>query len=105
MKNVKSIQELVNTVIGYKGKDIVVTSIDRLQVFDKVDVSIYGNKFIIESKNEDNIIEFLFNEIEDLYVDEIELFEDKNSCKYIGLKEIHIVFLYEDRKYSILNLV
>ena len=99
MLNVESIQELVNAVIEYKGKNIVVTSIDRLQVFDKVDVNINDIGFILESECEDNMIKFTFSKIEDVYIDEIDIFEDKD------LKEIHIVFEYEGKRYSILNLI
>jgi len=45
------------------------------------------------------MIEFTFSKIDDLYFDENNMFDDKN------LKEIHIVFLYEGKEYSILNLV
>jgi len=96
MKNEKSIQELSNIIKGYMGKDIVITTIDRLQVFDKVDISINDKIIILESENEDNMIEFTFNNIEELYIDEIDTFQGK---------EIHIVFLYEGKRYSMLNLV
>jgi len=98
-KSVDQIQELTKVIKGYIGKDIVIMSDDRLQTFDKVDVSVTDESIVLESECEDSIIEFTFNEIDDLYIDEIELFEDKD------LKEIHIVFLYEGNEYSILNLV
>ena len=99
MLNINEIQELSKAVIGYKGKDIVITTVDRLQVFDKVDISINDKIIILKSENEDNMIEFTFNNIEELYIDIIDIFEDKD------LKEIHTVFEYEGKEYSILNLV
>ena len=98
-KSVDQIQELTKVIKGYIGKDIVIMSDDRLQTFDKVDVSVTDESIVLESECEDSIIEFTFNEIGELYVDIINIFEDKD------LKEIHTVFKYKGRQYSILNLV
>ena len=89
-------EELVNAIKGYMDKDIVVMSIDQLQTFDKVDIAVNDESIILESGCEDNMIKFLINKIKDVYIDEIDIFEEK---------EIHIVFTYNSRKYSILNLV
>ena len=105
MKNVKvlnQIQEIVEAVKKYQGQNIVINNWTNnnnsysLQAFIDVDVTVIENKVIFEDEN--NIIEFIINEIENTYIDNIDIFVD-------AIAETHIIFSYMDRKYSILNLV
>ena len=99
--NKNQTEELVNAIKGYQGQSIIICSLIkdesnsyRSQVFDNVDIDVNNIGIGIENSCEDdgNIIEFIFDKIEDTYIDIID-------------KEIHVVFNYMGMKYSMLNLV
>ena len=89
-----AIEELVDAIKKYQDQSIVVSCNNGMQVLDGVDVIV--DKDIIYLNSDEGYMEFKICEIgidnEDIYVDEIE-------------GELHIVFIYDGIKYSILNLV
>ena len=107
VNEIDQLTEFVGAIKEYQGQTIVVNSwvedenksnSRRLQTFTGVDILVVGNRIRLEDEDECNIIEFAIDEIEDTYIDKIDVF--------IGMSaEISIMFSCMGRRYSILNLV
>ena len=107
VNGIDQLSKLVDSIKGYQGKTIVINSwvedesksnSRNLQTFVCVDILVVGNRIRLEDEDECNIIEFAIDEIENTYIDKIDIFVDVNE-------EISIMFRFMGRRYSILNLV
>ena len=102
MLNETQVKELVNAMKEYQGQDIIVSSDN---IADEDGVLLESVNFVIKDKviclmdrENRNEFEFSLDEIEDVYLDKLDIYLD-------SVAEVHIMFGYMGSRFDLLNLV